>query len=421
MSLPAETPILIVGAGPCGMAAALSLYHQGIKDVVVVDATEPGKNASRAMVIHAATLEALETIKCIDIILPLGVQVGKLGVHEGSSFLLTADFSLLADKTKFPFGLLIPQSSTERAMLERLTQLGIHVLRPLRVVSVKECSDNSGMLEVSFESGEVIKAKYVIGADGAQSAVRHHAGIGFKDPHGDGPRDFGDLSQMALGDVSFSAPLPATTPHAMLRLANNSAMLVAQFPDGTYPNATKAVYRITSGIPESMGAAPHSPDVEYLQRMFDRMAPGLLRGSQIETVHWSSRYKTRSAVSDRHFQRFPSGGIVFLIGDAAHIHSPLGGQGMSLGLRDAVSLGPILKAHFDAPEEDSGLLEWARWRHERALEVIKLTEHGIGLITSPRKLWAPVRWLVFTVIRMLGTLQFVRRAVAFRTSGLAEI
>ncbi|CAK5277056.1 unnamed protein product [Mycena citricolor] len=421
MSLPAETPILIVGAGPCGMAAALSLYHQGIRDVVIVDAIEPGENASRAMVIHAATLEALDKIECMDIILPLGVQLGSLGMHEGPSYLLTADFSLLADKTKFPFGLLIPQSRTERAMLAKLTELGIHVFRPLRVASVKECTDDSGMLEVSFESGEVIKAKYVIGADGAQSVVRHHAGIGFKDPQGDGPRDFGDLSQMALGDVSFSAPLPSTAPRIMLRIANFNVMLIAQFPDGAYPNATKPVYRIASGIPEQMGAVPHSPDLEYLQKMFDRMAPGPLQGSQIETVHWSSRYKTRSAISDRHFMRFPGGGVVLLIGDAAHIHSPLGGQGMSLGLRDSISLGPVLSAHLGAPENDSGLLEWARWRHERALEVIKLTEHGMGLISSPRKMWAPVRWVVFTVIRMLGRLRFVRRAVAFRTSGLAEI
>ncbi|CAK5266219.1 unnamed protein product [Mycena citricolor] len=421
MSLPAETPILIVGAGPCGMAAALSLYHQGIRDVVIVDAIEPGENASRAMVIHAATLEALDKIECMDIILPLGVQLGSLGMHEGPSYLLTADFSLLADKTKFPFGLLIPQSRTERAMLAKLTELGIHVFRPLRVASVKECTDDSGMLEVSFESGEVIKAKYVIGADGAQSVVRHHAGIGFKDPQGDGPRDFGDLSQMALGDVSFSAPLPSTAPRIMLRIANFNVMLIAQFPDGAYPNATKPVYRIASGIPEQMGAVPHSPDLEYLQKMFDRMAPGPLQGSQIETVHWSSRYKTRSAISDRHFKRFPGGGVVLLIGDAAHIHSPLGGQGMSLGLRDSISLGPVLSAHLGAPENDSGLLEWARWRHERALEVIKLTEHGMGLISSPRKMWAPVRWVVFTVIRMLGRLRFVRRAVAFRTSGLAEI
>ncbi|CAK5266144.1 unnamed protein product [Mycena citricolor] len=421
MSLPAETPILIVGAGPCGMAAALSLYHQGIKDVVVVDAIEQGENASRSLVIHAATLEALDTIKCMDIILPLGVKVGQLGVDEGSSLLLTADFSLLADKTKFPYSLLIAQSSTERAMLEKLTQLGIHVFRPLRVVSVKECSDDSGKLEVAFESGEVIKAKYVIGADGAQSVVRHHAGIAFEDPRGDGPRDFGDLSQMALGDVSFSAPLPSTTPHTIFRLANNSTIIIAKIPHGSYPNVTKPVYRITSGIPQQMGAPPHSPDVEYLQKMFDRMAPGPLQGSKIETVHWSSRHKTRSAISDRNFKRFPGGGVVLLTGDAAHIHSPIGGQGLSLGLRDSISLGAVLSAHLGAPEDDSGLLEWARWRHERALEVIKLTEHGMGLITSPGKLWAPARWLVFTVIRMLGRLRFVKRTVAFRMSGLAEI
>ncbi|KAJ7653036.1 hypothetical protein B0H17DRAFT_397429 [Mycena rosella] len=171
MSLPAQATILIAGAGPSGMAAAISLHRQGIHDIVIVDSVRAGENSSRAMIIQPATLEALDTIGCLEKLMALGEKAERISIHDGSSYVLSADFALLSSYTKFPFGLLLPQSSTEAVMLKTLDQLGIKVLRPFKVVSLASSQNKDHHIDVRFESGEIVQAKYVIGADGAHSVV----------------------------------------------------------------------------------------------------------------------------------------------------------------------------------------------------------------------------------------------------------
>ncbi|KAJ7481922.1 hypothetical protein FB451DRAFT_1171051 [Mycena latifolia] len=438
MSLPRRTIALIVGAGPCGMAAAVSLHHQGIHDMVIVDSVLAGENSSRAIVIQAATLEALNTIGCLDKLLSLGGKAERIGLHDGSSYLISADFSLLSQYTKFPFGLVLPQSSTEAVMLETLDQLGIKVLRPFKVVSLKPSQDADHSIDVRFESGEIVQAKFVIGADGAHSVVRHEAGIAFTDPDGDEEHDYGKLSQLALGDVTLSSPphFPSPDTRMLAAMVGGNFTLLAQFPASVSPDKDHTVYRIVCGVPLEDGTVPHAPSTEYLQSLLDRCGVPALSSDpkinphplRIEKTYWSSRYRTRSAIAERCFTRLgnePDGGAVLLIGDAGHIHSPLGGQGMSLGIRDAISLGPVLKSHIDLSAQrvasDKLLHEWAARRHERALAVVAITKQALSLVTAQGNTWFPLQWLGFSILRFLGQFALVKRMVAYRMSGLAEI
>ncbi|KAF7368200.1 FAD-binding-3 domain-containing protein [Mycena venus] len=441
MSLPQRTTVFIVGAGPCGLAAALSLNHQGIHDIVIVDAVLAGENSSRAMVIQAATLEALNNVGCLDKVLSVGDKVETLGLHDGSSYLLSTDFSLLSPYTKFPFALRVPQTETEAGMLEKLDELGIKVWRPFKVVSLKPSQDTEERLfDVQFESGDILKAKYVIGADGAHShcwflnLVRSEAGIAFSDLNGDEKHDYGNLSQLALGDVSYTSPPQLDTREGVsLTFSNGNFTLFTPFPADASPDKTRSVYRIVSSVPVEDGTAPHAPSAEYLQSLMDRCGPPSLSSDpavnlhpmRVEKVYRSSRYCTRSAVPERYFARKSnSGGAVLLIGDAVHIHSPIGGQGMSLGIRDAISLGPVLKAHIDSANgvaSDTLFEEWATSRHKRAISVVALTKRTLGIITASRRVWSPLLKLGFAVLRFLCTFKFVKRMVMYRLSGLAEI
>lgn len=188
--LPEQTSILIVGAGPTGLSAAISLFNQGCKDILIVDAAERSPDTSRAMAIHAATLEvglssyhrwiwltlllwqALETIGCADKLVELGIKAESFNVWDRKAPIFT--FSIhepLSSYTKYSYVLLLSQSKTEEVLEEHLKGLGIEVQRPYKAVGIQGDVDEFGNTQVLFESGEVVKAQYVIGADGARSAV----------------------------------------------------------------------------------------------------------------------------------------------------------------------------------------------------------------------------------------------------------
>jgi 2-polyprenyl-6-methoxyphenol hydroxylase-like FAD-dependent oxidoreductase len=118
--------------------------------------------------------QALDTVGCADSLVALGDKAERFGFLDGKSYLVSTDFSLLSAYTRFPFGLVIPQTNTEAVLLDKLESLGMSVSRPYKVVSMTR-STHDGLVDVHFESGEIVQTKYVIGADGAKSVVsRHH-------------------------------------------------------------------------------------------------------------------------------------------------------------------------------------------------------------------------------------------------------
>jgi len=192
MSLPDRTTVLVVGAGPTGLACAISLIKQGVPDIIVVDTLLQGDNTSRALVIHAATLEvchrykhefhsgfyngtfqALDTVQCAEPLIDLGAKVKTMGIRgRERSTLVSIDFGSLAKYTRYPFGLLLPQNITERVLTEILESLGVKVLRPHTVAGMKTNEHDRCVVDVSFDDGQIISARYVVGADGARSTVR---------------------------------------------------------------------------------------------------------------------------------------------------------------------------------------------------------------------------------------------------------
>ena len=267
-----------------------------------------------------------------------------------------------------------------------------------------------------------------------------------------------NLAQMVLADVTFDAPVKEI-PFAGT-LSPNSFFLRVRLPStfneylvaNGHPTLTGHLYRIGSGVPLEDGEIPHSPSKEYLQDIVDRFGPYSLSSDpsvnpkakpvRIKDVIWSTRFRNRAAIADTPFTRLgssgslqsgePEGGAILLVGDAAHIHSPAGGQGMNLGLRDAIFLGETLTKHIHAAETkplseaDVILREFATVRHARALEVIGLTKGILSIMGSKPGEWM-YWWLPISAatvrnwtLWVAGKLPFMQRKMAWGLSGLGR-
>src|SRR4029453_15106977 len=200
--LPDRTDVLVVGAGPVGLAVAASLAGHG-HDVTVIDRQTTGANTSRAAVVHARTLEMLERIGVSKRLAGLGIKAQQFSIPGGGRGVgggrrLRA---VRVDRlpTEYPYTLMVPQNITEQVLLDRLEELGGSVHRPYVASGVSQTADGA---EAPLDSGDMIKALYVVAADGMNSTIRDLAGLG-SDGNGPLPLSF------ALADVRVEGGLPA--------------------------------------------------------------------------------------------------------------------------------------------------------------------------------------------------------------------
>lgn len=372
-----DTDVLIVGAGPTGLTLAASLLLNGAC-VVLVDRQSEAANTSRAAGVNARTLEVLEGIDVTRRLVKEGLEAPRFAIRDGATTLLTVDFSGL--RTAYPFTLMAPQSTTERLLLDRVRELGGDVVRPKVLLTVTE--DATGVT-ATFDDGDTVRARYVVGADGMHSTVRTQAGIGFTG----GAYDH----SFVLADVHLRGDAP--TDEVRLFWASEGLTVVAPLPDGAF--------RIVAPVDD----APEAPSLEFVQHLLDARGPG---GIAVTDVVWGSRFRIHHRVADTYRR-----GRTLLAGDAAHVHSPAGGQGMNLGIQDAVALADALAAVL-AGGPDSRLDEYAAARRPIAMQVIALTDRLTRLATMPRA----VRPARNAALKILGHLPLATRALASRLSGL---
>jgi 2-polyprenyl-6-methoxyphenol hydroxylase-like FAD-dependent oxidoreductase len=374
-----ETEVLVVGAGPVGLTAAVVLLQAG-RDVIVVDNQAEGANTSRAAVLHPHTLELLEPFRVTPNLVARGVHTPTFAIRDRDDLLIAVPFDELP--TPYPYTLMISQADTEAFLLTRLEELGAKVIRPATVLAVSQDADR---VTATFADGDRIRARYLVGADGMHSTVRDQSGIAFVGSTYE--------ESFLLADVHLSGGVPSG--EVTLFFSPAGLVVVAPLPGG--------LHRIVATVAD----APQQPDVAIIQELLDERGPQV-RPVVVRDVVWGSRFRVHHRIADTF-----RAGHVLLAGDAAHVHSPAGGQGMNLGIEDAVVAGQFLSRVLAGESPDS-LDDYAAERRRAAEQVVALAGRLTDLATAS----AHRRPIRNRLMRIAGRIPAVRRRLAWRLSGL---
>lgn len=384
-TLPDRTDMLVVGAGPAGLTASIALAGRGVEHLLV-DRAPLGANTSRAAVVHARTLEVLDGLGVAGTLRERGVVVPTFTVRDRDRTLVTLGFGDLP--TAFPYTLMVPQNVTERVLADHLAGLGGAPVAGWSFVGMTTVDDGARVrLEHTDGSRAEVSARHVVGADGMHSAVRDATGIRFEGAAY--PQSF------VLADVVLDWALPGD--EVQLFFGRAGLVVVAPLPGGHH--------RVVA----TLDTAPEHPGVADVQAILDERGPVRDRGTVREVV-WSSRFRVHHRLASAYRE-----GPVLLAGDAAHVHSPAGGQGMNTGIQDAALAGELL-ADVHVGGADPALLgDYERIRRPVAGEVVKLTDR----MTRAATLGGPAAVVRNTVLALAGRVPAVRHAVAMNLSELS--
>ncbi|OBB77080.1 FAD-dependent monooxygenase [Mycobacterium sp. 852014-52144_SCH5372336] len=349
--------VLIVGAGPTGLTMANELVRRGIR-ARIIDAAAGPNTETRALGVQARSLELFDRQGIIEQLLARGLKARVFNVFSENRQILRADFAGLA--SPYPFLLMIPQNEVQEVLTANLAALGTHVEHQVEMVALTQHADH-----VSVEarrpdgSSETVRASWIVGADGAHSSVRRQLGLRFLGSSFE--------ENFAVADLRMDWDLPGDEFFAFL----NRGRFVAYFP------MLHGWHRIAVAQYEEPAPTGDVTQVE-LQRAVDVCAPP---GAKIAEVRQAGRFRINQRRVESH-----SAGRAFLIGDAAHIHSVVGAQGMNTGIQDAFNLGWKLAAVVRG-EADRALLD--TYAAERAPVARRLVK-GTRRITRMTLLRNPV-------------------------------
>ncbi|MDF2939661.1 MAG: Pentachlorophenol monooxygenase [Gammaproteobacteria bacterium] len=323
--------VLVIGSGPVGLAHAIELSRLG-HPVRIIDKNPEPSPYSKAIVINPKTLSLLEASGASAKLIEQGIKIPCMRMHDANGKVL-AEVHVDLIKHHYPFMLAVPQYVTEKVLTDVLAGFGVQIERAKEFIGFAQ-DGQSVIAEINTANGiESIKADYLIGADGAHSQVRKSLEIEFS--------GFAYDDQWNLADVTMDWDQGDANVYM---LKNGIALIIIRIAESRY--------RIISNHPDALSYLP--------------------KAAKVKQIFWQSDFK----VSCRQVQSYQKG-RVFLMGDAAHIHSPAGGRGMNLGIEDAC----ILAALIDSEQTD----QYSELRYPVGKKVIKLTSRlfRVATLKSP--------------------------------------
>ena len=351
----ARCDVLIVGAGPTGLVLALWLTKLGVKVRIIDKTAEPG-TTSRALAVQARTLELYRQLDLAGAVVSRGHKVPAVNLWVKGEPKARLPFETIgADLTPYAFLEIFPQDQHERLLIERLSAFGVSVERQTELVSFQDDDRITARLRKAGGVDEDCEASYLAGCDGARSTVREALGTGF--PGGTYRQIF------YVADVDASGPPLNGELHVDL----DEADFLAVFPLAGVGRA-----RLIGTVRDERADRAETLKFEDVS---DRAIQHLKL--QVNKVNWFSTYHVHHRVTE-HFRK----GRAFLLGDAAHIHSPAGGQGMNTGIGDAINLAWKLAAVLQGQAPASLLDSYEAERIGFARRLVATTDRAFSLATA---------------------------------------
>lgn len=359
----ARPDVLIVGAGPTGLVLALWLIRQGLTVRIVDRAPGPG-TASRAMAVQARTLELYCQLDLADAVVAAGFPNPAFNLWTGGRHRARIAFGEAgAGLTPYPFLLVYPQDRHERLLVDRLSSLGVEVERRTELLDFEDRGDHV-VARLRGPDGQETRAEasWLAGCDGARSVVRHAIGAGF--PGGTYSKTFYVADVEARGAAA----------NGEVNVALDRADFVAWIG---YDDAGRG--RLIGAVADDHDDGGEEPGEAEKARRFEDVSHRAMTdiGLDVARVNWFSTYRVHHRVTDRYRR-----GRTFLLGDAAHIHSPAGGQGMNTGIGDAINLAWKLAAVQAGRAPEALLDSYEAERRPFAERLVATTDRVFSFATA---------------------------------------
>jgi 2-polyprenyl-6-methoxyphenol hydroxylase-like FAD-dependent oxidoreductase len=382
-----EIDALVVGAGPVGLTMAAELRRHGLT-CRIIDQSPTPSDKSKALVLWSRSLEMLHNMGAVQPFIEAGMPAYGVSLFSGGRRLVHLTLEI---DSPYDYALMIPQSETERLLGEHLAGLGGRVERQLALTAFSADADGVGSTLRAADGTETrVRSAWLIGCDGAHSTVRHGLAVPFSGE--------AEPNDWMLADVHLKGPLPSDE----VTIFFHDDGVLALFPIG--PER----FRVVADV--GLAAADHPPDprLEDVQDVVDARGPG---GVVVSDPLWLAGFRIheRKVADYRH-------GRVFLAGDAAHIHSPAGGQGMNTGMQDAYNLGWKLGLVHHGRARDLLLDTYSSERSAVGAEVLR----NAGFLTRAATMRNPVaQHLRNHLYAFFGSLGVVRHRISDTISELA--
>lgn len=367
--------LLIIGAGPTGLAAACEAVRHGLS-VRIVDEKAHRSTYSKALVVHARTLETFESMGIVAAIRAAGIPFAALNVTPviGQPSIRIDLMHLEWGDTRYPYWLSIPQYETERCLEEHLAAQGVSVAWEVKFSGLVTHADYvEATLTNAAGAVETCRAKWLIGCDGGRSPVRAAVGLGF---------DSASLDEtFIIADAIGNAGLPEDEGATVL--AAEGLMFVVPMPE---PGRWRVIAHLANHPPaEKVDITP-----AYVDRLFAERL-GVTFGAR--DLSWTSQFVLKQGVAQTY-----RAGRVFIAGDAAHLHSPVGGQGLNTGAQDAFALiWRLALVERSKPRHEALLDSYEAERRAVAQDMVSNTSRATKMMTLRNGVLAALRGAVAQV------------------------